>query len=75
MKPLTHGRGAMEGWISVALEDGRDIPEPVEPRRFGGRLVVRLPRTLHAEVRRVVEQEGVGLNRFVSVYWPVLFIS
>jgi predicted RNase H-like HicB family nuclease len=64
---IDHIRDAMEGWISVALEDGRDIPEPVEPTRFSGRFVVRLPRTLHAEVSRLAEEEGVSLNQFVSV--------
>jgi antitoxin HicB len=57
---------AMAGWISVALEDGREIPEPRDPDAFSGRFVVRLPRGLHAELARRAEQEGVSLNQFVS---------
>jgi antitoxin HicB len=57
---------AMAGWISVALEDGRDIPEPRDPAAFSGRFLVRLPRGLHAELVRQAEQEGVSLNQYVA---------
>jgi antitoxin HicB len=59
-------RDAMTGWISVALEDGKDVPAPFpEPAAFSGRFVVRLPRSLHAELSRVAAREGVSLNQLV----------
>lgn len=57
---------AMAGWISVALEDGREIPEPREPDSYSGRFVLRLPRGLHAELARQAEREGVSLNQYVA---------
>jgi antitoxin HicB len=57
---------AMAGWISVALEDGRDIPEPRDPETYSGRFLLRLPRGLHAELARQAEQEGVSLNQYVA---------
>jgi antitoxin HicB len=59
-------RDAMAGWISVALEDGRDIPEPRLRTEYSGKFVARLPKSLHAEVARASDAEGVSLNQFVS---------
>jgi antitoxin HicB len=58
--------GAMAGWISVALEDGREIPEPRATQALSGRFLLRIPKTLHAELAREAEEEGVSLNQFVA---------
>jgi predicted RNase H-like HicB family nuclease len=57
---------AMAGWISVALEDGKEIPEPRDDGSFSGRFLLRLPRGLHAELARQAEAEGVSLNQYVT---------
>ena len=57
---------AMASWISVALEDGLDIPEPRDPAAYTGRFLLRIPRTLHAELARQAQQEGVSLNQYVA---------
>ena len=57
---------AIAGWISVALEDGREIPEPRDTESYSGRFVLRLPRGLHAELARQAEREGVSLNQYVA---------
>jgi antitoxin HicB len=57
---------AMAGWISVALEDGREIPEPRESDSYTGRFLLRIPRTLHAELARQAQREGVSLNQYVA---------
>jgi hypothetical protein len=36
-----------------------------ETRTGSGRILVRLPRTLHAELVDQAEQEGVSLNQFI----------
>ena len=59
-------RDAMAGWISVALEDGQRIPEPRTPESYSGRLVVRMARSLHAELAREAETEGVSLNALIT---------
>lgn len=58
-------KDAMLGWISVALEDGLEIPEPRDPTAYSGRFLLRIPRGLHAELARQAEQEGVSLNQYV----------
>lgn len=59
-------RDAMKGWISVALEDGRDVPEPRERASHSGRLLLRIPRSLHAQLASEAERDGVSLNHFIS---------
>src|SRR5689334_8095576 len=59
-------RDAMAGWISVALKDGTQIPEPRGAASHSGRFLLRIPRTLHAELAHEAEQEGVSLNQFAA---------
>jgi antitoxin HicB len=56
---------AMQGWISVALEDGREIPEPRAEPSHSGKFVVRMPVSLHALLAEEANREGVSLNQFV----------
>jgi antitoxin HicB len=59
-------RSTMTSWIEVALEEGREIPEPKSATSHSGRLLLRMPRTLHAELTRASEREGVSLNQFIT---------
>lgn len=61
-----HVRDAMADWISVALQDGIEIPEPRDPAAFSGRLLLRIPRSLHADLARQAEEEGVSLNQHIA---------
>lgn len=67
---------AMARWIAAALEAGRDVPEPKSGTGHSGRLLLRMPRTLHAGLTRVAEREGVSLNQFITdvlasaIGWP-----
>ena len=51
-------QSAMAKWISVALEEGREIPEPRSATSHSGRLLLRMPRTLHADLTRASERGG-----------------
>lgn len=57
---------AMAKWIALALEEGREIPEPKSATSHSGRLLLRMPRTLHADLTRASEREGVSLNQFIT---------
>jgi antitoxin HicB len=59
-------RKAMEKWISAALERNEDIPEPRSGSTASGRLLVRMPKTLHGQLARAAEHEGVSLNQFIT---------
>lgn len=57
---------AMSDWITEALREGREVPEPKPVDEHSGRLLLRMPRTLHAELTRLAEREGISLNQFIT---------
>lgn len=57
---------ALSDWISTALRENREIPQPKSAESHSGRLHLRMPRTLHAELTRVAERENVSLNQFIT---------
>jgi antitoxin HicB len=59
-------KDAMAEWISAALREGRDIPEPRTAASHSGRLLLRMPRTLHAALTQAAERENVSLNQFIT---------
>lgn len=70
-------RDAMAAWFTAAIESGRPIPEPAPPTtadvapeggRYSGRLLLRMPKSLHRELADQAEREGVSLNQLVVAY-------
>jgi predicted RNase H-like HicB family nuclease len=57
---------AMRDWIADAQAHGRDVPKPRAEGRHSGRLLVRMPQSLHAELARAAEREEVSLNQFIT---------
>jgi antitoxin HicB len=57
---------AIGSWVSAALDEGREVPRPRSPTSHSGRLLLRMPRTLHGELTRVAEREGISLNQFIT---------
>jgi antitoxin HicB len=56
---------AMADWLTAKLEDGDPIPQPLAPEAFSGKFVVRASRSLHRDLARNAEREGVSLNQYV----------
>jgi predicted RNase H-like HicB family nuclease len=59
-------RKAMEEWINAALARGAEVPEPRALASHSGRLLLRMPQSLHAVLARAAESEGVSLNQFIT---------
>lgn len=57
---------AMRDWIADALAHRRDVPKPRSAASHSGRLLVRMPQSLHAELSRAAEREEVSLNQFIT---------
>lgn len=55
---------AMGEWISDALDAGKSVPTP-RPE-LSGKLLVRMPKTLHADLARIAAREQVSLNQFIT---------
>jgi antitoxin HicB len=54
-----------EDWLVLALERGQPIPEPLENTDYSGRLVLRLPKSLHKKAAIAAELDGVSLNQLI----------
>ena len=61
---------AMAVWIESALAHGDPIPEPTAPPSYSGRVLVRMPKTLHRRLAEQAEAEGVSLNQ-----WAVTLLA
>jgi len=57
---------AMREWIADALTNRREVPKPRSAVSHSGRLLVRMPQSLHAELSRAAEREEVSLNQFIT---------
>ena len=57
---------AMAAWLLAARREGKDVPEPKTAGSHSGRLLLRMPQTLHAELARTAEREKVSLNQFIT---------
>lgn len=56
---------AMAAWIGAALDSGQAIPAPIATAGYSGRVLLRLPKSLHREAARHAEMDGVSLNQFL----------
>ena len=61
---LREAATATKLWLSVARKDGRDIPEPTG-KEASGKLLVRMPKSLHRSLQLEALREGVSLNQLV----------
>ncbi len=57
---------AMASWVEVHLEDSDLIPEPLSDGSCSGKFMVRVARSMHRELVRRAEIEGVSLNQFIN---------
>jgi antitoxin HicB len=57
---------AMEDWLAAALEKGTTVPEPRPTTSHSGRLLLRIPQGLHAELAHKADKEEVSLNGLIT---------
>jgi antitoxin HicB len=57
---------AMIGWLETKLEDGDNIPAPATVEDYSGKFLVRVPKSLHRDLARRADHEGVSLNQYVA---------
>lgn len=57
---------AMAAWLTTARREGKEVPDPKTAQSHSGRLLLRMPQTLHAELARTAEREHVSLNQFIT---------
>lgn len=65
---VQEARDAIETWIEAAQAAGNPVPEPssaAPEHAYSGKLLLRMPRSLHAQLARDASTEGVSLNQWV----------
>jgi len=55
---------AFEGYLEAKLEYGDPIPEPNTYADYSGKFVIRMPKSLHYNLAREAERDGVSLNQY-----------
>jgi predicted RNase H-like HicB family nuclease len=60
-----HLEDAAQDWIEAARDLKQEIPSPSQSLSFGGKILLRLPKSLHRQLALIAEREGVSLNQFI----------
>jgi antitoxin HicB len=59
---------AIQAWIEAAHAAANPIPAPSVPvadHQHSGKVLLRMPRRLHAQLAQSAKQEGVSLNQYI----------
>jgi predicted RNase H-like HicB family nuclease len=62
---LAEVRTAMASWVADAVANGRHVPPPRAAVTHSGRLLVRMPPSLHSHLARLSDREKVSLNTLI----------
>jgi antitoxin HicB len=57
---------ALAEWVAGAHASGREIPEPNDVHQYSGKLLVRMPKSLHRKLARAAERDQVSLNAYMN---------
>lgn len=60
--------GAIDAWAQAAEAAGNPIPQPSRPAdrpEYSGKMLVRMPKDLHAQLARSADTQGVSLNHYI----------
>jgi predicted RNase H-like HicB family nuclease len=56
---------AAESWIEAALELGQEVPPPSLAHGYGGKVALRMPKSLHRQATIAAERDRTSLNQFI----------
>lgn len=62
---LANVEEARQLWLETAYEYGDEIPLPSTEREYSGRVLLRMPKSLHRRLAEEAEREGVSLNQYM----------
>ena len=51
-------------WLTAAMEDGIDIPEPISEEEYSGQFKLRIPKSLHKSLAEHSKAEGISINQY-----------
>jgi len=56
---------AAREWLEAVIQAQQVVPEPLAAEDFSGKVVLRLPKSLHGKASRYAQREEVSLNTFL----------
>jgi RNA polymerase sigma-B factor len=59
-------QGAIREWPADAVGKAPEAPQPRSASKHSGRVLVRMPPPLHAELARAADRKQVSLNQFIT---------
>ena len=57
---------ALHSWLEVAIKKNIPITEPVDLSKYSGKILVRIPKSLHKDLIIKAAIENVSLNAYIS---------
>ncbi len=66
-KAIQNAADAKKAWLQAALDDGTEIPEPIEMvdiSEYSGQFKLRIPRSLHRSLSVHAKEEGISMNQY-----------
>ena len=64
---ITSAQDAKKTWLTAAIEDGIEIPEPdnvADLSVYSGQFKLRMPRSLHRTLAVNAKKEGISMNQY-----------
>jgi predicted HicB family RNase H-like nuclease len=58
-------------WFETCLKLGINIPLPIEPQKYSGKFVLRMPPSLHESLIQIADKEGVSLNQYMVASFQI----
>lgn len=52
-------------WIAEYLKLGNKMPKPLKSRNYSGKVILRMPPSLHGTLVKIAELEGVSFNQYM----------
>ena len=64
---ITSAQDAKKTWLTAAIEDGIEIPEPdnvADLSVYSGQFKLRIPKSLHKALAEHSKKEGISMNQY-----------
>ena len=78
---IKNAEDAKRAWIVAALEEGNEIPEPIQDgddSHYYGNFKLRMPKSLHKSLALHAKSEGISMNQYCiylltkhDAVWPI----
>ena len=61
---VANANDAKREWITAAMEEGYEIPEPTTADEYSGQFKLRIPKSLHRQLAEHSRREGISMNQY-----------